>query len=71
MRNWVNLWKPTGDAMGPVLGENPSRRFNPDDDRIVSLGLHLNLDREAGYAVDVGMWWRSQTAYQTERRKPR
>jgi len=20
-RNWVNLWKPTGDAMGPVLGE--------------------------------------------------
>jgi len=58
MRNWVNLWKPTGDAMGPVLGESVQRGFNPKDDRIVSLGLHLNVDRRAGYSVDVGMWWR-------------
>jgi hypothetical protein len=57
-RNWVNLWKPTGDAMGPVLGEAVRTGFHPHDDRIVSLCLHLNLDRWAGYDVDVGMWWR-------------
>jgi hypothetical protein len=39
-RNWVWLWKPTGDAMGPVLTEpDPRNPFNPNDDRIVSLGL--------------------------------
>jgi hypothetical protein len=57
-RNWVWLWKPTGDAMGPVLGEpdvhNP---FNPNDDRIVDLGLHLNSDPRIGHDVDVAMWW--------------
>jgi hypothetical protein len=59
-RNWAMLWKPTGDAMGPVLGEpSPQNRFNPGDDRIVSLGLHLNVDNAMGYDVDVGMWWRS------------
>ncbi len=58
-RNWVTLWKPTGDAMGPVLGEAiPEKPFSPNDDRIVSLGLHLNLDGMAGHSVDVGMWWR-------------
>ena len=58
-RNWVNLWKPTGDAMGPVLGEPfADRPFYPNDDRIVRLGLHLNLDQQMGHAVDVGMWWR-------------
>jgi len=59
-RNWATLWKPTGDAMGPVLGEPSARNpFNPSDDRIVSLGLHLNVDDAMGYDVDVGMWWRS------------
>ena len=59
-RNWAMFWKPTGDAMGPVLGEPSSQHpFNPSDDRIVSLGLHLNPDDGMGYDVDVGMWWRS------------
>ena len=58
-RNWAMLWKPTGDAMGPVLGEpSPQKPFNPSDDRIVSLGLHLNVDDAMGYDVDVAMWWR-------------
>lgn len=58
-RNWVNLWKPTGDTMGPVLGiPNPSQPFNPADDRITSLSLHLNTDTTMGHDVDVGMWWR-------------
>lgn len=60
-RNWSTLWKPTGDAMGPILGpvhaQDPSNRsrFNPDDHRIVSLGLHLNVDEEMDYDVEVGM----------------
>lgn len=58
-RNWVWLWKPTGDAMGPVLGEpDPRNPFNPQDDRIVALGLHLNADPAAGHEVDVAMSWR-------------
>ena len=52
------LWKPTGDTMGPVLGEDPSRGdFNPFDDRITSLAMHLNVDDSIGWGVDVGMWW--------------
>jgi hypothetical protein len=58
-RNWANLWKPTGDTMGPVLGENLSRGyFHPYDDRITSLSLHLNIDESMRHSVDVGMWWR-------------
>jgi hypothetical protein len=59
-RNWVSFWKPTGDAMGPVLGEPDSRNpFNPADDRIVALHLHRCIDESAGNGVRVGMWWRS------------
>lgn len=62
-RNWTNLWKLTGDAMGPVLGiSNPAKPFNPDDDRIVDLQMHLNVDDAVGYDVDVGVWWRRTTA---------
>ena len=58
-RNWVWLWKPTGDAMGPVLGSShPRNPFSPDDDRIVKLGLHLNSEPAMGHDVDVAMWWR-------------
>jgi hypothetical protein len=58
-RNWVSLWKPTGDAMGPVLGEPDARNpFNPNDDRIVNVGLHRISDSEIGHDVDVAMWWR-------------
>jgi hypothetical protein len=58
-RNWLAYWKPTGDAMGPVLGEPPGGNpFNPNDDRIVSLSLHRN-DATPGGKVHVGLWWRS------------
>jgi hypothetical protein len=45
--------------MGPVLGEpDPKNPFNPSDDRIVSLGLHVDWDATMRHSVDVGMWWR-------------
>jgi len=57
-RSWVNLWKATGDAMGPILGEYPhSRNTSPRDDRIVSQEFHLNSE-EMGNALEVGIWWR-------------
>ena len=59
IRNWTTLWKPAIDALGPVLGlPNPEKRFSPDDDRIVDLGLHRHVDDSLGYDVDVQVWWR-------------
>ncbi len=58
-RTWSALWKPSGDAMGPVLGySNFPREFDPNDDRIVRLELHRVDDCSALRAVTVGMWWR-------------
>lgn len=58
-RNWTSLWKPTGDAMGPVLGmPDPQSPFQLNDDRIVDLELHRNDDDTIGHDVVVGMWWR-------------
>jgi hypothetical protein len=59
-RNWCTLWKPTGDAMGPVLGvANAQRPYHLDDDRIVDLELHRNIDNELGDDIEIHMWWRS------------
>ena len=59
-RNWVWLWKPTIDAMGPILGQaDPRNPYNPNDDRIVRLCLHVFYDETRAHAVDVAMWWRS------------
>lgn len=57
-RAWVNLWKPTGDAMGPILGEpDAGNPFNPADDRIVDLTLHREVDDEMSHDIDVAMSW--------------
>lgn len=58
-RNWTSLWKPTGDAMGPVLGMPDAKKpFQLSDDRIVDLEFHRNDDDALGHDVVVGMWWR-------------
>jgi len=56
-RNWAALWKPLIDAFGPVLGEHPTLPFHPDDDRIVSLGLHHTVDTGIGHDVIIDAWW--------------
>jgi hypothetical protein len=44
-RNWLNLWKPTVDALGPLLGSTePDKQWHPRDGRIVQLGLHCVVD---------------------------
>lgn len=53
-RTWVNLWKPTIDALGALLGQPPNARpWHPDDGRITRLGLHQRQDDTLGYDVEL------------------
>lgn len=56
-RNWANIWKPLIDAFGPVLGEDPGRPFHPNDDRIISLGLHHHINTAMGHDLIITAWW--------------
>lgn len=51
-RNWLNLWKPTLDALGPLLGEG-RRHWSPRDGAIVDLALHVVVDPALRWEVDV------------------
>lgn len=59
--NWINLWKPTVDALGPIVGEvSPPRLrqpFNPRDDRITQVNLHLSSNPTVSNKVQIGLWW--------------
>lgn len=55
LQNWVELWRPTGDSLGPVLGDR--RPMRPRLERVSELSLHLSHDDRLGMAVDVGYWW--------------
>jgi hypothetical protein len=55
-RNWLNLWKPTIDALDPLLGRTyPDRAWHPRDGRIIELGMHVSVDAAAGNDVTVGI----------------
>jgi len=55
-RNWMNLWKETIDALDPLLGRTyPDRAWHPLDGRITELGMHVEIDRSAGYGIEVGI----------------
>lgn len=55
-RNWLNLWKPTIDALDPLLGRTrPDQDWHPKDGRIVDLGLHVNVDPSVGHDVLVNI----------------
>jgi hypothetical protein len=55
-RNWLNLWKPTIDALGPILGNShPNKPWHPCDGRIVRLGLHNRVDPQLGYQVRIAV----------------
>ena len=55
-RNWLNLWKPTIDALDPILGRTyPDNPYHPLDGRITELGMHLTVDRALGYDVLIGI----------------
>ena len=55
-RNWTNLWKPTIDAFGTLLGSTtPERSWNPRDGRITELGLHVRMDPSLGHPVNIAI----------------
>lgn len=44
-RSWPNLWKPTIDALGHLLGRtSPDRLWHPRDGRITELGLNTRTE---------------------------
>lgn len=49
-RSWLNLWKPTIDALAPLLGAG-EREWHPQDGRITELRLHRHLDQSLGHGV--------------------
>lgn len=55
-RGWLGLWKPTIDALDPILGRTyPDSPYHPLDGRITELGMHLTVDRALGYDVLIGI----------------
>lgn len=55
-RNWLNLWKPTIDALDPLLGRTrDDRDWHPRDGRITDLGLHVNVEPSLGHDVLVSI----------------
>lgn len=51
-RNWLTLWKPTIDALDPLLGRTRvDRDWHPQDGRITDLGLHLAVEASLGHDV--------------------
>lgn len=55
-RGWLGLWKPTIDALDPLLGRTyPERPYHPLDGRITELGMHVTVDLALGYDVLIGI----------------
>jgi hypothetical protein len=55
-RAWANLWKPTIDALGAVLGrDDGAQEWNIRDGRITELGLHCTIDLNRGHDVEIAV----------------
>lgn len=55
-RNWLTLWKPTIDALDPLLGRTrQDRDWHPRDGRITDLSLHVTVDPSLGHDVLVSI----------------
>jgi hypothetical protein len=55
-RTWLNLWKPTIDSLGSLLGhDQPFHVWGPRDGRITELGMHLTVDSTLRYDVLIGI----------------
>jgi hypothetical protein len=55
-RAWANLWKPTIDALGPILGRDENaQEWNIRDGRITALGLHCTIDPDHGQDVGIAI----------------
>ena len=58
-RSWTALWKRTIDGLDALLGRTyQDRDWNPQDGRIVRLGLHMRTDQAFGHDVEATIWAR-------------
>ena len=56
-RDWRKLWKPTIDALDPILGRTyDDRDWDPQDGRIVRLGLHRQIQQDLDHACRATIW---------------
>ncbi len=52
----MNLWKPTIDALDPLLGcTEVGRDWHPRDGRIVELGLNVAVDSARRHDLEVSI----------------
>jgi hypothetical protein len=59
-RRWPSMWKSSIDALDPLLGRTyPDRDWNPQDGRIVRLGLHQAVDPHFGNDVAMTVYARA------------
>ena len=57
-RNWVALWRPAVDALGPILGYDHTRDpYHPRDDRLTRLEFHRQADDRIGNRAEVEYVW--------------
>lgn len=66
-RNWTALWKPTIDALGPLLGSDPrvKKPFGEArDGRITDIALHQTITQVSEklghlerWAIRISFWW--------------
>ncbi|MEU4776520.1 hypothetical protein [Micromonospora sp. NPDC023633] len=55
-RAWPNLWKPTIDSLGAILGhDDGAREWNARDGRITDLGLHCVVDPTVGSVIRIAI----------------
>lgn len=55
-RNWAELWKPTIDSLGALLGRTrPDRDWHPQDGRIIELALHRHVRDDATRHVTIAV----------------
>lgn len=59
-RRWPSMWKSSIDALDPLLGRTyPDSDWNPQDGRIVRLGLHQVVDPHLGNHLAVAVYARA------------
>lgn len=56
-RSWTTMWKASIDGLEPLLGKTyEDRIWNPQDGRVVRLGLHRTVDYSLGYDAAMTLW---------------
>ena len=59
LRDWVGTWRPLIESLVSIVGRRrDAGEFDLEDARIVSLGLHHDVDSLLGDTIDIDLRWR-------------